>query len=216
MATKYTLDIGNEYDEELSTSAVTLWTTNYPAYTFAYHLNELFDLKLSYDEPLEIIVDGREATLPLYLYQDAIHKLNYILVENSTLDINAQGQRSFSQYDKTLIINGFEAKERMEQLRADLTDRNREKQDLFDMRREARRIEIMDNGIIESASMDFSDPGNPILDTLVQPQSGKKSHRLQRYLNNQTQFIRDVFMAVDYRLSYFEDIDSHYSTGYGI
>lgn len=206
------LDCTDEYTEELSTSAVTMWITRYPVYTFAYHLNELFDIELEYNEPLKVTIDGQESTLPLYLYQDTIHMLNYILIENISFDSNTLGQRAFSRYDKTLIINGIEPEVRMEQIRTELTSRHPLNGGLPDMGREARRIEIMDNGIIESACIDFSDPDHPVTDAISLPQSGKRVQRLQQYLTDQTKFMRDVLMAADYLLHEFEDVNADYST----
>jgi len=212
MATKtLILDCTDEYTEELSTSAVTMWITRYPVYTFAYHLNELFDIELEYNEPLKVTIDGQESTLPLYLYQDTIHMLNYILIENISLDINSQGQRAFSRYDKTLIINGFDPEIRMEQIRTELTSRTPFDSSIPDMGREARRLDIMDNGIIESACIDFSDPDHPVTDAITLPQSGKRVQRLQQYLTDQTKFMRDVLMAADYLLHEFEDVNADYN-----
>lgn len=207
----YTLDCSDEYDQELSEAAVTLWITRYPAYTFAYHLNNLFELNLEYSDPIVVDIDGQEATVQAFIYQDTTRQLNYVLIENHTLDINDMGQRDFSQYDKTLIISGFEALQRMEEIRNELTNRTPLYSDDTQREREAQRLEIMDNGIIESAGIDFSDTDNPVIDSLMLPKNNKRALQLQKFLATQTDFLRNILYAIDNRIPDFEDGDIEYS-----
>lgn len=194
--TKYSLsveDVYSHYDEMLETTAMLAWNTSYSAYTFAFHLNQLYGLELQRRDDICLSTLKEEIQCSVYSYDDMVNHLSFYLIENGLS--SRQQVQELSYFDKTLLIHGPESFDRAQQIYDDLNAPERVETDLIAMQREALRLSFVNSGIVESESFDFSDPDEP-RSSMIAPNT-TPNKKQQAFLDFQMKYIQGIFVELD-------------------
>jgi hypothetical protein len=194
--TKYSLsveDVYSHYDEMLETTAMLAWNTSYSAYTFAFHLNQLYGLELQRRDDICLSTLKEEIQCSVYSYDDMVNHLSFYLIENGLS--SRQQVQELSYFDKTLLIHGPESFDRAQQIYDDLNAPERTETDLIAMQREALRLSFVNSGIVESESFDFSDPDEP-RSSMIAPNT-TPNKKQQAFLDFQMKYIQGIFVELD-------------------
>ena len=74
----------NEYFDSLfSMTSVTMWSTRYPAFTFAFYLNQLYGLELERRDDIVVTNAKKEIPCSVFSYQRNVDQLVFFLIENN-------------------------------------------------------------------------------------------------------------------------------------
>lgn len=184
----------------LETTAILAWNTSYSAYTFAFHLNQLFGLELQRHDDIRLSTLKEEIQCSVYTYDDLVNHLSFYLIENGLA--SRQQVRELSYFDKMLLIHGAEAFDRAQQIYDDLNAPERTGLDLIAMQRESLRMSFVSSGIVESVSFDFSDPDEPRSSMIAANATPNKKQ--QAFLDYQKKYIQGIFVELDDMLEDFE------------
>ncbi len=197
---KFTLtteEILDPIDEMLESTSVLMWNTSYADYTFAFYLNQLYDMNLERRDQIFLSVSGKEVECSVFSQIDCENHLTYFLVEST--QASRQKIRQLSYFDKFLLIQGDFAHERMEQIYNDSNKTPQEVIDIVSMQRESLRQTFITSGIIQSACMEFSDEELPSTTITSNPTKSQRD-----FLLFQKEFIQSLLVQLDDLIGEYE------------
>jgi len=197
---KLEFDYEEYFDEQFKTTAILRFSTNYPSYTFAFYLNQLYSLDLERKDDVKLQIGAEEIPCPILSSENIVKKLTYIMIDCS--DALLSGQLSSIIFDKTLLIIGENAHQTAQAIYDDL---NGIGAGHADERRQAMLRSFIKRGILENALFDFSTPSMPRTTYFAQdaktPELKKKR---DKFLKAQREFSTDILWAVDSLLPDYE------------
>lgn len=204
MAKKERLDFDYEdfFNEKLENIAVLMWNTRHPAFTFAFYLNQLYNLNLERRDDIAS-PNGDESRCTLYSWQSNVDQQAYFLIEQPIDTANAGG----TFFDKILLIVGAEVFDTARRI----YDETSQTIGIADSPTTPERDEMLrtfvETGIFESALFDFSDPDRP--ETTYFPSAARNAalqKKQDRFLKEQRDLISDLIIVLDPLLPDFESI----------
>ncbi|MBP5327810.1 MAG: hypothetical protein J6Y98_07870 [Bacteroidales bacterium] len=196
---KFAFDYEEYLNEIFETTAILSWSTHYPAFTFAFYLNQLYNTQLERQD--DIFLEQKEGQMKCIVYfgKDTIKHIAYILVDNSD---NMMSPKKDKIFDKTLLIKGPDAFEIAQNIYDDLNAMA--PTDVYLDNSETMRRLFLDSGILESALFDFSKPDDPKSTYFSDTQNEKTLRKRQKFMKEQRIFFSDILLAVDSLLPDFE------------
>lgn len=192
-------DYEEYFDEIFETTGVVMWNTHIPSFTFAFFLNELYQLKLQRQECVSLKKKKATTKCIVYSYVDAVMHTTYFFIENGQSTPGAE--RANAYFDKVLLVMGPNGHETSRRIQHDL-----EPPSLFGNEDKSPEIKcFVDSGILESAYFDYSDAEYP--QTSYFPQTNvnealKKKQSL--FLKEQKDYLSDLILAVDHLIPNFD------------
>ena len=192
---KLKFDYEEYFNEKLENTAVLMWSTHHQAFTFAFYLNQLYNLNLERRDDIE--ADGG-TTYPLYSCQSNVDQLAFFLIERPGA-ATLQG----AYFDKMLLIMGADAFDTAQHI-YDETSQSGSKL-LTTPERDEILGSFVETGIFESALFDFSDPDRPET-TYFQTTNGNAAlqKKRARFLKEQREIVSDIILALDSLLPDYE------------
>ena len=205
MAKQEKLDFNYEeyFDEMFEDTAVLMWTTHHRAFTFAFFLNQLYNLDLELRDNIVLQYKKKEIGCTVYSSQNDVDHMAYFLIDNSEASLPTPKKTIL--FDKTLLIKGPGAQSKAEYIYSDLEQNSIADNNFVGQQRDELRNTFVNTGILESVLFDFSTPDEP--DTTYFPNSQgdtEKEKKRQRFLKEHREYVADLFMALDSMMPDFE------------
>ena len=196
---KYELDqqeFLDYYEELLSETAVMMWETRHTAFTFAFYLNHLYGLHLVRRDSVTVFKKNVPLACAVYSHHDSVNHQQFFLIENSMEGM--QRFRELSYFDKLLLATGPDARERLRCIYDEMYQPARTATGIVEAQRESMRRSFIDNGIVQCADFDFSDPDSPATTFLPYAAPDTPQYRKQqKYLEFQKEYIEDLLVQLD-------------------
>ena len=201
---KIQLDSEGLFDDILETTAVINWSTRYPVFTFAFYLNQLLKMDLKKVDDITFSHKGSRLNCSVYAYNDFSYQTSYFLVENNPECI--KGFSEFSYFDKSLLIIGPDAESRLQHINNMMNSNEMQPSCIIGMEREQMRQSFINDGIIETATFDFSDPDMPTSDYFTNAPVGSTLYKKQqKFLMAQKEYIENLLVGLDKLIPDYED-----------
>ena len=200
---KLYFDYNDYFEEMFEATAVLMWNTHYPVYTFAFYLNQIFGLRLERKD--DVLLTDKEETqrCSVYSWIDNCRRLTYFLID--IRDDGAAPKRKKIYFDKVLLVIGSDARETAMRILGDLEPSTLFDNDPLRQRRDALLRTFIDNGIFESASFDFSDPDHPRTSYFPeQTENTELANKRRLFLKKHREFVGDMILALDRLLPDYE------------
>ncbi|MBP5190829.1 MAG: hypothetical protein J6031_07955 [Bacteroidales bacterium] len=191
---KFIFDYEGYFDEKLENTAILMWSTHHPAFTFAFYLNQLYNLNLERQD--DITSEG--GNNKLYSYQSDADHHAFFLIEQPT-------QGSSAIFDKILLVMGADAFETAQYIYDETSKSVGQSHTTSPSERDTILQSFIENGIFESALFNFSDPDKP--ETTYFPNNTANAalqKKRARFLKEQREKVSDLIMALDPLLPNFD------------
>lgn len=193
-------DYFNDLFERMS---VIMWNTRYSVHTFAFYLNQLYNLRLERREDITLVSSKEPISCSVFSCCDNVDKSAVFLIENKKTPLTSQ-PREFSYFDKTLLVIAPDAAEKTDAIYNDINRPPSSPADIYSACKEELRTSFIDNGIVESVIFDFSDPDNPVC-SWFQPTDYKAlSKQRQKFILFHKNHTIDLLVGLDKLLPDFE------------
>ena len=195
----------SEYFESLfSMTSVTMWSTRYPAFTFAFYLNQLYGLELERRDDIVVSNAKKEIPCSVFSYQRNVDQLVFFLIEN---DPNStQEIKQLSYFDKILLIMGPDAEKYSMNIYNDIMKPKPNSMNIAEIEREQLCKSFIENGIVEMGVFDFTDANDIRTNYFSSPATNEttKKKRL-KFLQFYREYMTDLFVGLDELIPNFED-----------
>ena len=196
---KLKFDFEEYFNEKLESTAILMWSTHYQTFTFAFYLNQLYNIKLERLDNITIERKSGNYNCSIYSYRSNVNQLAFFLIENPN------DNKVPNIFDKTLLIIGPDAKDLAERIYKDMVHKHITKSNYIDSEREEMRHTFVEVGIFDSAMFNFSDPDYPET-TYFANTTGNATlqKKRQRFLKEQREYVTDLIFAIDPLLPDYE------------
>jgi hypothetical protein len=182
-------DYEEYFNEKLEYTAVLMWNTHHQAFTFAFYLNQVYNLNLERRDDIE---SGDGATLcPLYSCQSDNNQIAFFLVDRP-----ATTSMQSEYFDKIMLIVGADAFEIAQNIYNE-TSQSGEKLPASPEHEEILNS-FVETGIFECAMFDFSDPDRP--ETTYFPTTNSNAalqKKRSRFMKEQRETVTDIILALE-------------------
>ena len=200
--TRLDFDYEDYFNELFSTTAVLMWSTHHAAITFAFYINRLYNKQLMRRDNITLHTQQGESLCSVFTQQDNLSHTTYLLVDNPNHMPSSRSSVTF--FDKTLLIMGPDAYEQAHNIYADLG--NSTPLPSSDEAHTLLRQAFLDNGVLEYALFDFSEPDDPQTTYFATPSADPRIRDKQRlFLRKQREYACDLLLALDAFLPNYED-----------
>ena len=201
---KLEFDYEEFFDETFERSSVLMWVTHLQAFTFAFYLNQIYNIRLERRENVVLHNKKGDLDCTVFSYQDNVSHIVYFLIDSR--NETPSGTKKTIIFDKTLLIIGPDARLKGEYIYKDLDEHRTNTDNYVNRQRDELRDTFVGSGIFESALFDFSDPDEP-RSTYFPTSYGntEKEKKSLRFLKEHREYITDLFMALD---SMMPDLDA--------
>lgn len=208
MAKQEKLDFDYEeyFDSILETTAILMWSTRHEAYTFAFYLNQLYNMNLERRDNIKIERKSGDLNCSIFHHQSNLKRYTYILVDNGNVQPTAKKNATF--FDKTLFIMGEEARSTAQRIYDEIQTGDSTLGGFSDPDRDEMLKSFINSGILECALFDFSDPETPFTSYFPETQASETlEKKRQKFLREQRLYITDLFLAIDSLLPDYESVE---------
>ena len=204
MAKQEILDYDFEefFNETFERTSVLMFSTHHQAFTFAFYINQLYNMRLERRDDIVIHRKKGDVKYSVFYYQDNISHMVYFLVDSSSSMLAAPSTSTI--FDKTMLIIGPDAYAKAQFIYDDLNQSNINSESFVGQQRDELRNSFVNTGILESALFDFSDPEKPRTTYFTNSSSPEIEKKRMRFLNEQREFVTDLFIALDDMMPDFE------------
>lgn len=196
---KLKFDYEEYFNDKLETTAILMWSTHYQTFTFAFYLNQLYNIKLERRDSITLERKSGNYDCSVYSCQSNADQQAFFLIENP------KETTAPNIFDKTLLIIGPDAHDFAEHIYNDLEATTVNNNDYITMERDEMRRTFVESGIFESAMFDFSDPDYPETTYFTDAKGNAAlQKKRQRFLKEQREFVSDLIFALDPLLPDYE------------
>ena len=191
-------DYEEYFNMMFKTASVLMWSSHIESYTFAFYLNQLYNLGLERCDNIEVgIGKSSSAECKLYSYVSNVKHMGYFLIDNGF-------DGKVNIFDKALLFYGHDARSEAEHMFGEMdAARVSDGED----RHAVMLQQFKDSGILESAVFDFSDPSNLWTSYFPRSASQQQLKIKQRFLKDQRTYACNLLLSLDAMLPDFDVID---------
>lgn len=194
-------DYQGYFNEMFETTTVLMWSTQHEAFTFAYYLNKLYDIKLVRKNNISINTPHTrniKMDCSVFHYQSNIEHMAYLLVDSSKSVRDKKTKKKGTYFDKTLLLIGADSQDLAKSIYEETSSQPLTNADPLIFGREQTLSEFVNSGILESVLFDFSNPD--ALETTYFRNTLNDANleaKRQLFINDQRNYVIDLMMALD-------------------
>lgn len=187
---KLNFDSEGFFNERFENTAVLMWSTHHPAFTFAFYLNQLYGISLVRRDDI-VPQSGDSRRSMLYSYQSNADHLAYFLIEQPL-------QKKGDIFDKVLLVIGADAFPTAQHIYDETSQPIDASLPFAAAGHNLMLRSFIETGIFESALFDFSDPDRP--ETTYFPSSTNNAaleKKRAKFLKEQRERVSDLIIQLD-------------------